>query len=221
METALTTQQLTELLHTAADLETAVYTLDQTIPQTKKQIKKNEPKKPRVQRKSPGKKPECPAAPKAPADVPPEAPVRPEPPAPKAVPLSTQLGYGIVAVICLLLGLGLLSLIDLGSPLVGFFLGPGLVLIVASAVCFYIIYNDPRQAKKAAEEAYKPMLAKYQQEYETYQKALAEYQQEVDSYPSGWSSTSGHWPTGKRHRRRLKPSIRKRSPKPSSPTAWP
>ena len=67
MEATLTTQQLTELLHTAADLETAIYTLDQAIPKTKKQIEQNTPKEPRVRRKDPGKKPARPAAPKAPA----------------------------------------------------------------------------------------------------------------------------------------------------------
>ena len=70
MSAALTTQQLTELLHTAADLETAVYTLDQAIPKTKKQIEQNTLKEPRVRRKDPGKKPARPAAPKAPAGAP-------------------------------------------------------------------------------------------------------------------------------------------------------
>ena len=57
MSAALTTQQLTELLHTAADLESAIYTLNRTIPETKEQIKARTPKKPTVRKAPPAKEP--------------------------------------------------------------------------------------------------------------------------------------------------------------------
>ena len=194
MDTALTTQQLTELLRTAADLETAVYTLNQTIPQAKEQIEQNTPKEPRVRRKTPGKKPERPATPKAPADAPPEAPVRPEPPAPKMMTSAGKKVSKYLAIFFLLSGLiPAFYAFSLG------FIGGGILSFPpfgggAAVIYFGAPYYHRRKAEKEAEAAYKPMLEKYQREYEAYQKARAEYrqkhqqeleqyQQDADTYP--------------------------------------
>ena len=195
MSAALTTQQLTELLHTAADLETAIYTLDQAIPKTKKQIEQNTPKEPRVRRKDPGKKPARPATPKAPADAPPEPPVRPERPASKMMTPAEKKVSKYLAIFYLLCGL-IIVFYTFSLGLIGYGILCFLFLFAGPAAVIYfgVPYYRRRKAEKETEDAYRPMLEKYQREYEAYQKALAEYQQKhqreleryqqnTDSYP--------------------------------------
>ena len=160
MSASLTTQQLTELLHTAADLESAIYTLNRTIPETKEQIKARTPKKPTVRKAPPAKEPKAP-----------DKPICPQKPDISGFPIQLKAICACMAGVFLLLGLasgfsgfgGILSIIGLGC----------MAALVATTT------SNRKKAQKSALAAYQSALDQYQREEESYPRRLEQYQQDL------------------------------------------
>lgn len=167
MSASLTTQQLTELLHTAADLETAIYTLDQAIPKTKKQIEKNTPKKPEVERVTAGKKPREPK--KA---EPPLEPVPPKVPAALRKAKILQGAYACGGVAFLVAAVAASAITVAASA----------CCIAGIAACAFGISTNRKQQKAEAEK-YQQALNAYQQEAAAYPRLIEEFHQKELQYP--------------------------------------
>ena len=167
METALTAKQLTELLQTAADLETSIYTLNRTIPETTKQIEKQTPKEPKVDLIKAGAKPQKPPRPE-----PPQEPTAPKTP---AALLKAKAAQGAYA------GGGVVFLLAAAAA--------STITIAASACCVFGMAGcafgmlKTRNIQKAEGAKHQQALHAYQQQAAAYPQMLKEYQRKEAEYP--------------------------------------